>query len=139
MEEGLHRDLLWSSPWGTRMVPLDDCDSNLCVSFGRSTFHISLCSGGHGYPSQDLGMVIPSHRSFQASAEFLLGVKDPLIFPAYLHFTAVSAFASAGCFYGAEGPLHVLIIGMLVTGLRAPVLHHGFKGRRSSLLRFHLK
>lgn len=33
-------------------------------------------------------MVIPSQRSFQASAEFLLGVKNPLISPAYLHFTA---------------------------------------------------
>lgn len=49
-------------------------------------------------------MVIPSQGSFQASAEFLLGVKDPLISPAYLHFNTVSAFASAGCFYGAEGP-----------------------------------
>lgn len=42
MEEGLHRDLLWSGPWGTRMVPLDDCNSNLCISFGAHFISLSV-------------------------------------------------------------------------------------------------
>lgn len=42
VEEGLHRDLLWSGPWGTKMVPLDDCGSNLCVGFGAHFISLSV-------------------------------------------------------------------------------------------------